>query len=124
MPPIEPSPSRWTFPSTVEDIAKAAGGEEVVGVGADLEPGTILAAYRHGLFPMPVQRGVVGWWSPDPRGILPLDGLRISRSLRKSCARFEIRINSAFKTVIDACGDRKRPGAWISHDVKGLHAAA
>jgi leucyl/phenylalanyl-tRNA--protein transferase len=118
MPPIEPSPSRWTFPSTVEDIAKAAGGEEVVGVGADLEPGTILAAYRHGLFPMPVQRGVVGWWSPDPRGILPVDGLRISRSLRKSCARFEIRVNSAFKAVIDACGDRKRPGAWISHDVK------
>lgn len=87
-------------------------------MGADLEPGTILAAYRHGLFPMPVRRGVTAWWSPALRGIVPLDGLQISRSLRKSCAHFQIRVDTAFSAVIDACADRHRPGAWISKDIK------
>lgn len=117
-PPVEPSPSRWSFPETEGEIARAAGDGEVVGVGADLEPGTILAAYRHGLFPMPVRKGVTAWWSPQPRGVVPLDGLRVSRSLRKSCARYEIRVDTAFDAVIDACGDRRRPGAWISKDIK------
>jgi leucyl/phenylalanyl-tRNA--protein transferase len=118
MAPIEPPPTRWTFPATVDDIARATGAQEIAGVGADLEPGTLLAAYRHGLFPMPVQRGVMGWWSPDPRGILPLDQLRVSRSLRKSMARFDVRVDTDFKAVIAACADKRRRGAWISGDVK------
>jgi leucyl/phenylalanyl-tRNA--protein transferase len=118
MAPVEPPPSRWTFPSSVEEIAAAAGSQEIAGVGADLQPGTLLAAYRHGLFPMPVQRGVMGWWSPDPRGVLPLDGLRVSRSLRKSGHRFEIRVDAACEAVIEACGDRRRRGAWITRDIK------
>ena len=61
--PVEPPPTRWELPSP-----EAAGEEEVAGVGADLEPGTLLAAYRSGLFPMRVGRdGPIGWWSPDPR---------------------------------------------------------
>ncbi len=115
---VEPPASRWTFPAGVTDIARAAGEGEVVGVGADLEPGTILAAYRHGMFPMPVRRGVLAWWSPDPRGIVPIDGLRVGRSLRKSCARFEVRVDTAFEDVISACADRRRPGAWINRDIK------
>jgi leucyl/phenylalanyl-tRNA--protein transferase len=118
MAPIEPPPTRWTFPAAVDDIARAAGPQEIAGVGADLEPGTLLAAYRHGLFPMPVQRGAIGWWSPDPRGILPLDGLRVSRSLRKSSARFDVRVDTDFKAVIAACADKRRKGAWINHDIK------
>jgi leucyl/phenylalanyl-tRNA--protein transferase len=102
----------------VFEVSRAAGDGEVVGVGADLEAGTVLAAYRRGLFPMPVRRGVTAWWSPDPRGILPLDGLRVSRSLRKSAARFEVRFDTAFSDVVDACGDRRRPGAWISKEIK------
>jgi leucyl/phenylalanyl-tRNA---protein transferase len=115
---VEPPPSRWAFPETEEEIARAAGDGEVVGVGADLEPGTILAAYRHGLFPMPVRRGVTAWWSPTERGIIPLDGLRVSRSLRQSCARYQVRVDTAFDAVIDACADRQRPGAWINKDIK------
>ena len=91
---------------------------EIIGVGADLEPGTLLQAYRTGVFPMPVRRGLMAWWSPDPRGIIPLDGLRVSRSLRKACAHFEIRVDHDFERVISACGDRRRPGAWIDRDVK------
>lgn len=87
----------------------------LVAVGADLEPGTLLAAYRSGLFPMPVARRRIGWWSPDPRGILPLDGLRVSRSLRKSCARFDVRIDTSFETVMRQCGDPRRPNGWIDN---------
>ena len=119
--PVTPPESRWTFPRTVADIAAAAGEGEVVGVGADLEPGTILAAYRNGLFPMPVRRGVLAWWSPDPRGIIPVDGLKVSRSLRTSCRRFEIRVDSEFDEVLEACADRHRPGAWINRDIKNAY---
>jgi leucyl/phenylalanyl-tRNA--protein transferase len=115
---VEPPASRWAFPDSVDVIARAAGDSEVVGVGADLEPGTLLAAYRHGVFPMPVRRGVTAWWSPDPRGVLPLDGLKISRSLRKSCDRYEVRFDHAFAEVIAACADRHRPGAWINREIK------
>lgn len=91
----------------------------LVGVGGDLEPLTLISAYRAGLFPMPVP-GVrrMGWWSPDPRGIIPLDGLRVSRSLRRSLRRYEIRIDTAFDDVLSACGDPRRPGAWITRDVR------
>lgn len=113
MVPVDPPPTRWAFP---DDVDPESG--EVVGVGADLDPGTILAAYRAGLFPMPVDRGTLAWWSPDPRGVLPLDALRVSRSLRKACARFEIRVDTAFDEVVAACADRSRPGAWISRPIQ------
>ncbi|MGH9093781.1 MAG: leucyl/phenylalanyl-tRNA--protein transferase [Acidimicrobiales bacterium] len=114
----EPPPTRWRFPTSAAEIAEIAGDTEVAGVGADLEPGTVLAAYRSGLFPMPIRRGVLGWWSPDPRGIIPLAGLRVSRSLRRSAAGMEIRMDTSFAEVLDACADRRRPGAWITRDIK------
>jgi leucyl/phenylalanyl-tRNA--protein transferase len=106
----EPPPTPWEFPPV--DTADQVG---VVGVGADLEPGTILAAYRRGLFPMPVDhRGPVAWWSPDPRGILPLDGLRVTRSLRQARRHYEVRVDTAFTEVMAACADPRREGAWIN----------
>ncbi|MEJ7764559.1 MAG: leucyl/phenylalanyl-tRNA--protein transferase [Acidimicrobiales bacterium] len=92
-----------------------------MGVGADLEPGTVLAAYRNGLFPMPVEDGLMAWWSPQPRAVLPLDGLRVSRSLRKSCARFEVRVDTAFSAVVAACADSDRPGRWITEDIAAAY---
>jgi leucyl/phenylalanyl-tRNA---protein transferase len=96
----------------------------VVGVGADLEPGTLLCAYRGGIFPMPVEAGgeeLLVWWSPDPRGIIPLDGLRVGRSLRRSCARFEVRVDTAFEAVIDACADPARTGRWITPAIRDAY---
>ena len=112
--PVEPPPSRWRFP----DVADA-DDQGVVGLGADLEPGTLLQAYRQGLFPMPLHRdGPMAWWSPDPRGILPLDNLRVSRSLRRSCGRYEVRIDTAFAEVVTSCADSARPGGWIDGDIQ------
>src|SRR5689334_7379932 len=73
--PVEPR-CIWDFP----DPALADAHEEIIAIGADLEPGTLLGAYRRGLFPMYAGRALA-WWSPDPRGIIPLDGFHRSRSL-------------------------------------------
>jgi leucyl/phenylalanyl-tRNA---protein transferase len=107
--PIEPPPNRWRLPP-----AAHADEQGFVAAGADLEPGTLLAAYRQGLFPMPLRKRVIGWWSPDPRGILPLDGLHVSRSLRQSRRRFDVRFNTSFREVMQACGDPTRPHGWIN----------
>lgn len=107
--PIEPPPSRWRLPA-----AETADQDGIVGVGADLEPGTLLAGYRAGLFPMPLGRRNIAWFSPDPRAVLPLDGLRVSRSLRRSTRRFDVRRDTQFGEVMLACADPRRPGGWIT----------
>ncbi len=115
--PVEPPPTPWRFPDP--EVADEHG---VVGLGADLEPGTLLHAYRRGLFPMPLHRhGPMGWWSPEPRGVVPLDGLVVSRSLRRACSRYEIRVDSAFAEVVSACADPKRPGGWISGEITAAY---
>ena len=115
--PVEPPPSPWAFPDPL-----AAGEDDVVCTGGDLEPGTVLAAYRSGLFPMHVDGGrTLAWWSPDPRGVLPLDDVRITRSLRQSCRRFEVRVDTAFEEVIDACADPSRNGRWINADIRAAY---
>jgi leucyl/phenylalanyl-tRNA--protein transferase len=104
-------------------------GSEIAGVGADLAPGTLLAAYRHGLFPMrvrargPLGLGPLGWWSPDPRGVLPLDGLHVSRSLRRSRRHFEVRVDTAFEDVMRGCADPKRPHGWIDRKFIAAYTA-
>lgn len=113
------STTDWAFPP-----AATADEDGIVGVGADLELGTILAAYRQGLFPMPVPAGatkILAWWSPDPRAVIPLDGLRVSRSLRRSCARYRVTFDAAFEDVIDACADPARSGRWIDDDVRDAY---
>jgi leucyl/phenylalanyl-tRNA---protein transferase len=97
---------------------------EIVGIGADLQPGTLLRAYRTGLFPMRLRaRGPLAWWSPDPRGVIPLDAMHVSRSLRRSCRRFEIRVDTAFEAVVRACADPKRPHGWIDEEFVAAYIA-
>jgi leucyl/phenylalanyl-tRNA--protein transferase len=89
----------------------------VVGLGADLEPSTLLAAYRSGMFPMPTRPGgPLAWWSPDPRGVLPLDGLRVTRSMRRSARRYQLRVDTAFEAVMRACADPARDHGWITDE--------
>lgn len=97
---------------------------EIVGIGADLEAGTLLAAYRAGLFPMRLRpRGPLAWWSPDPRGVIPVDGLHVSRSLRRASRRFEIRVDVAFEAVVRSCADPSRPHGWIDEEFVAAYCA-
>jgi len=116
---VEPSETGWRFGDPADWPA-----DDLVGVGADLQPGTLLAAYRRGLFPMPVGRGrrrLLGWWSPDPRGVIPVDRLTVSRSLRAAPRRFEIRLDTAFDEVVARCGDPRRPHGWLSPEMAAAY---
>jgi len=90
-----------------------------VAIGADLAPGTLLSAYRCGLFPMAVDgpgsrgRSEMAWWSPQQRGVLPLSALRVSRSMRQSARHFEVRVDTVFSEVVRSCADPSRSGGWI-----------
>lgn len=109
-PPIEPPPSRYAMPDPRDALASG-----LLAGGGDLEPGTILAAYRAGIFPWPDATGTLYWWSPDPRAIMPLDGMHVSRSLRRTQRRgvFHVTTDRACADVIAACGDRA-DGTWIT----------
>lgn len=100
-----PPPDRWP-------------DNDLIAVGGDLDSGTLINAYRRGVFPMEVTalQKRLGWWSPDPRGIVPLDRLRVTKSMRQSAKRFEIRIDTRFVDVMRACGDPSREDGWITEE--------
>jgi leucyl/phenylalanyl-tRNA--protein transferase len=107
--PVETA--RWAFPppSTWPD-------RDLIAIGGDLQPATLITAYRAGIFPMVVEapESILAWWSPDPHGILPLDNLRVTRSLRQSAKRYAVRVDTCFNDVIRACADPSREKAWIT----------
>lgn len=111
-------PPQWRLPSPAE----AAAGEDVVAIGGALDPGTVLHAYASGMFPMHLHEEALGeevlaWWSPNPRGVLPLDHLRISRSLRQSMRHFTCTIDQAFERVIAHCANPARAHGWINREI-------
>ena len=110
-------PTGWEFPDPA--TAHPSG---VVAIGADLEPGTLLAAYRRGMFPMPddVPGGLV-WWSPDPRGVIEPQHFRASRSLHRARRRFGVHVDTRFADVVAACAAVPRPGAWISPEITAAY---
>ena len=118
--PVEPPRSRWVLPdpltSTIDD-------EDFIGVGADLEPGTMLQGYRTGSFGMHIDiddEQVLAWWSPIKRGIIPLENFHISRSLRRSMRKYQVTFDRAFAAVVDMCRSGGRPGdrdgEWINDE--------
>ena len=116
--PLEPPPSHWAFPP-----AEAAGEDGFLALGGDLAPGTLLAAYRAGIFPMPVA-GLpeLPWFSPDPRGVVALEEFSASRSLRRSARRFTLTTDRAFGAVVAGCADPRRPDGWITPAVAAAYA--
>ncbi len=106
MPPDLP-PTTWAVTPPPADHPHDAWA-----IGGDLQPGTLVAAYRAGLFPMPVEGDVV-WWSPLRRAVFPVEGFRPSRSLRRAARGYEIAFDTAFESVITACADPARPHGWI-----------
>jgi len=114
--PVGRTPWRIPDPPTADP---EAGG--VVGFGADLKPATLVDAYRRGIFPWPHPGVALPWFSPDPRAVVRLDGLRVARSLRQRLRHcgWTTTVDSAFEDVVDACA--RRPGGegtWIGRDMR------
>lgn len=105
---LNPDPNDLRFPP-----AHLASPEGLLAIGGDLRPERLLEGYRHGIFPWYSEGQPLLWWSPDPRALLFLDRLRVSRSLRKTlrAGRFRVTMDHAFHAVITACADaRPRKG--------------
>jgi len=103
----------------VEQALKDPNG--LLCAGADLSTARLLAAYRRGIFPWYAGDEPVLWWSPDPRMVLFTDELKVTRSLAKSIRNkgYEIRLDTAFARVIDACATlRAQDGTWIGEDMR------
>jgi leucyl/phenylalanyl-tRNA--protein transferase len=95
--------------------------EDLVAFSDGLDVGLVLAAYRSGVFPMPLRQAFfsasMAWWSPVRRGVLEPGGLRVSRSLRQSAKRYLCTADQAFGAVIRRCADSGRPGGWIDDGI-------
>jgi leucyl/phenylalanyl-tRNA--protein transferase len=94
----------------------------LLAAGADLSPARLIDAYRRGIYPWYSEGQPVLWWSPDPRMVLFIDEFRISRSLSKRVRRneFEVRCDTAFDPVIEACAMAPRDGqrgTWITGEM-------
>lgn len=112
---IEPPDTGIRFPD-----AEEADEHGLLAVGVDFRPGTLLRAYRSGIFPWPQSERLVGWFSPNPRAIYPLEEApHVSRSLRRTLkgAGWTIGVDTAFASVVEACGERRRGGTWITKNL-------
>lgn len=105
----------WEFPPS-----ENWPDSDLVGSGADLEPSTLIHGYRRGVFAMPAEPDSrspdLAWWSPLTRAVLPLNGLIITRSMRRSSKRYNIRVDTSFEAVMRSCAAPHRPGAWINQE--------
>lgn len=95
---------------------------DLIGYSDEFDPALALVAYQCGVFPMPFEAWM-GWWSPMSRAILPLDRLRVPRSLRKSASRYSTTVNRAFPEVLAACADPARPHGWIDERISFAYTA-
>lgn len=113
----------WDLP----DPTRAEPGADLLGVGGDLDPSTLIYGYAHGLFAMHLhpddipanlrpEGPLIGWWSPDPRGVLDPAELIVSTSLWRAMGRFTVSVDSAFAEVVAGCADPSRPHGWITPD--------
>jgi leucyl/phenylalanyl-tRNA--protein transferase len=89
----------------------------ILAVGGDLSVPRLLAAYRRGIFPY-YEQGPILWWSPDPRAVFELDGLRVSRRLARTVrsGKFRVSFDAAFDAVVRGCAERGE-GTWINADM-------
>jgi leucyl/phenylalanyl-tRNA--protein transferase len=98
----------------------------LVGVGGDLSPATLVRAYSEGVFPWYNEGDPILWWSPDPRGIIPLDGLHVSQRLARTMrsGKFRVTVNRCFRQVMRACGESRPEGTWVTREMLDGYTAA
>ncbi len=79
----------------------------------------LVSAYREGIFPMALEDGEIGWFSPDPRGVIPLDTFHVPRRLQRVVRsdQWTVRVDTHFEDVMRACAERPGEGTWISDEI-------
>ncbi len=89
----------------------------------ELSPQLLLSAYCQGVFPMADHEGVIHWYDPNPRTIIPLDTFHVPRRLGRTLRNgpYEMRVDTAFREVIAACADPNREGGWISDKIMAAY---
>ncbi len=102
------SPASFPDPRSLDD-------EGLVAIGGDLSAPRLLAAYDHGIFPWYNEDYPPLWWCPNPRAVLPLDAVHVSRSMVRVLRRedFAVTWNTAFSRVLRACGAGRSEGTWL-----------
>jgi len=97
-----------------------ANEDGIVAYGGDLSPSRLYLAYREGIFPWYAPGDPILWWSPNPRLILHLDDFKLRPSLKKRMKHFDVRFDSAFTEVLEACASIHRPGqhgTWLQPEL-------
>ena len=119
---LDPQGDPRAFPPCDRALKEPAG---LLAAGGDLRPERILAAYRRGIFPWYSPEQPILWWSPDPREVLFPESFRRSRSLakRERQGGWDVRTNSDFAAVIDACAGTRRGehGTWITPEMRAAY---
>lgn len=112
---MEPLFQRLAMSEIVWIEPAEANPHGLVGVGGDLRPDRLLAAYRNGIFPMYEEGDPICWWSPDPRAIFPMEAIHVSRRLQRTLdsGRFDVTFDQAYVSVMRGCADRL-DGTWIT----------
>jgi leucyl/phenylalanyl-tRNA--protein transferase len=98
--------------------------QDLIAFSAEFDEALVLAGYAEGVFPMPLHESAfsqMGWWSPLRRGVLPLDALRVKRSLRQSARRYTTTVDIAFEDVLARCADPSRPFGWIDEEIRRVY---
>lgn len=111
----------YLFPPVSEAMREPNG---LLAIGGDLSSKRLQAAYYDGIFPWFNPEEMPLWWSPDPRAVLMVGDLHISRSMKKCLKKqvYRITLNHAFKEVIEACSIREE-GTWIVPEVRAGYLA-
>jgi leucyl/phenylalanyl-tRNA--protein transferase len=116
----------WAVPICEEDdeppfwLPPHLGDESgLIGVGGNLKPATLLMAYRAGVFPWYSEGEPILWFSPEPRGIIPLDQFHIAKRLARTLrqGQFNTTINRCFRDVMTACGENRGDRRWITDEM-------
>jgi leucyl/phenylalanyl-tRNA---protein transferase len=118
--PVDVPPPQWDFP----DPTKKTKRNGLLATGADLDPSTLVYAYQNGIFPWPHDEAPLPWFSPNPRGVLPLDHFKKSKSLRQTMQRcgWTATVDNDFAGVIANCSTRNNgEGTWISDDMRAAY---
>lgn len=116
----------WELSRDVPWVPPELGeAEGLVGVGGELEPATLLRAYADGVFPWYSEGDPILWWSPDPRAIIELDELHISRRLARTIrsGKFRVTFDQAFEGVMRACGEHREEGTWVTEEMIAAYTA-